>query len=75
MSVATRPAPLTILVRLVKPTPLSSPKQQIPFSKPNGKSLFFEKTEIDAWLLQNKNQSDSQIENLATEYINKSRKK
>ncbi|RXG21128.1 helix-turn-helix transcriptional regulator [Leeuwenhoekiella aequorea] len=47
----------------------------IPFSKPNGKSLFFEKTEIDAWLLQNKNQSDSQIENLATEYINKSRKK
>ncbi len=46
----------------------------IPFSKPNGKSLFFEKTEIDAWLLQNKSQSESQIEDKANDYINNSRK-
>ena len=44
------------------------------YSKPNGKSLFFEKSEIDAWLLQNKSQSISQIENKALDYVN-SRKK
>jgi excisionase family DNA binding protein len=27
---------------------------QIPYSKPNGKSLFFDKDEIDQWLLRNK---------------------
>lgn len=47
----------------------------IPFSKPNGKTLFFEKSEIDKWLLQNKSQSISQIESEAYDYINKSRKK
>lgn len=46
----------------------------IPFSKPNGKTLFFEKSEIDTWLLQNKSQSISQIEDKAQDYIN-SRKK
>lgn len=46
----------------------------IPFSKPNGKTLFFEKSEIDTWLLQNKSQSISQIEGKAHDYIN-SRKK
>ncbi|WP_299154252.1 helix-turn-helix domain-containing protein [uncultured Christiangramia sp.] len=46
----------------------------IPFSKPNGKTLFFEKSEIDTWLLQNKSQSVSQIEDKAHDYIN-SRKK
>lgn len=46
----------------------------IPFSKPNGKTLFFEKTEIDEWLLQNKNQSNSQIENKAHDYINSKNK-
>lgn len=47
----------------------------IPFSKPNGKTFFFEKSEIDSWLLQNKSQSISQIEDSAHQYINKSRKK
>lgn len=47
----------------------------IPFSKPNGKTLFFEKSEIDAWLLQNKSQSISQIEQQANDYVNNSRKK
>lgn len=47
----------------------------LPYSKPNGKTLFFEKSEIDEWLLQNKSQSISQIENKAHDYINNSRKK
>ncbi|MGO3184466.1 MAG: helix-turn-helix transcriptional regulator [Aequorivita sp.] len=47
----------------------------IPFSKPNGKTLFFEKSEIDAWLLQNKSKSISQINDQAQDYINNSRKK
>lgn len=46
----------------------------IPFSKPNGKTLFFEKTEIDEWLLRNKSQSVSQIEDKAKKYINSTRK-
>lgn len=47
----------------------------LPFSKPNGKILFFEKSEIDAWLLQNKSKSISQIEDQASNYVNNSRKK
>ncbi|UAB82866.1 helix-turn-helix domain-containing protein [Zunongwangia sp. SCSIO 43204] len=46
----------------------------IPFSKPNGKTLFFEKSEIDSWLLQNKSQSESQIEDKAKDYINTRKK-
>lgn len=47
----------------------------LPYSKPNGKTLFFVKAEIDAWLLQNKSKSISQIEDQANDYINNSRKK
>jgi len=49
-------------------------KNIIPYSKPNGKTLFFEKKEIDKWLLQNKSQSHSQIEDKAKEYINSKKK-
>ena len=47
----------------------------LPYSKPNGKTLFFQKSEIDSWLLQNKSRSISQIEDQANDYVNKSRKK
>lgn len=47
----------------------------LPYSKPNGKTLFFVKAEIDSWLLQNKSKSISQIEDEANDYVNKSRKK
>ena len=43
-------------------------KSIIPYSKPNGKTLFFQKNEIDEWLLQNKSFSISQIEKRATDY-------
>jgi len=43
-------------------------KSIIPYSKPNGKTLFFQKKEIDEWLLQNKSNSVFQIEQKAIEY-------
>jgi putative excisionase len=39
----------------------------IPFSKPNGKVLFFEKKKIDEWLLKNPSKSFSEIEREAIE--------
>jgi len=43
----------------------------IPFSKPNGKVLFFERKLIDAWLLQNKEKSNDEIQREALEFISK----
>ncbi|AGA79728.1 helix-turn-helix transcriptional regulator [Echinicola vietnamensis] len=34
---------------------------KIPYSKPNGKMLFFEKKKIDEWLLQNSHKPESEI--------------
>lgn len=46
----------------------------LPYSKPNNRTLFFTKTEIDDWLMKNKSKSISQIEQEAASYTN-SRKK
>ena len=43
---------------------------KIPYSKPNGKSLFFEKSEVDAWLLQNKSKSIKDIKQRALTFVN-----
>ncbi|MFK7002040.1 helix-turn-helix domain-containing protein [Flavobacterium oreochromis] len=40
----------------------------IPFSKPNGKTLFFEKVEVDKFLLKNKSVSISDIKDKAIQY-------
>ncbi|MEK6451047.1 MULTISPECIES: helix-turn-helix transcriptional regulator [unclassified Myroides] len=48
---------------------------KIPFYKPNGKILYFDRVEINAWLRQNKSQSISQIEQQALDYSFKNRKK
>jgi prophage regulatory protein len=45
-------------------------KNIIPYSKPNGKTLFFQKKEIDTFLLQNKSASVSQLEQKAYNYTN-----
>ena len=45
-------------------------KNVIPYSKPNGKTLFFQKKEIDNWLLQNKSKPQSQIDKEAINYVN-----
>jgi|SRR5690554_1698437 len=47
---------------------------EIPYYKPQGKMLFFDREEIDQWLRQNKSQSKAQIENKALDYFFKSKK-
>lgn len=47
---------------------------KIPYSKPNGKYLFFEKAEIDQWLLKNKSLSNDQIQEKSREYIIKKKR-
>ena len=40
----------------------------LPFSKPNGKILFFDKSKIDEWLLSNSSKSNNEIEQEAIEF-------
>lgn len=46
----------------------------LPFSKPNGKQLFFSKERVDEWLLSNSASSDSEIKAHAEMYIMKNKK-
>lgn len=46
---------------------LSSLKK-IPSYKPNGKKLFFSRVELDGWLLQNRQETDCEIETVAANY-------
>lgn len=41
----------------------------IPYSKPNGKTLFFETSKIDNWLKSNYSKSDSEITQEAQNYV------
>lgn len=41
-------------------------KGNIPFYRPNGKHLYFNKEEIDAWLLRNRSKTNEEIENEIT---------
>lgn len=43
----------------------------IPAYKPNGKKLYFNRRELDAWLLSNKQASTSEIELEANDYLMK----
>lgn len=47
----------------------------IPYSKPNGKTLFFEKSKIDQWLKSNYSKSNTEIEQQAVDYIHIHKKK
>ena len=40
----------------------------IPSYKPNGKKLYFNRIELDSWLLSNKQVSTTEIEQQASEY-------
>ena len=42
---------------------------QIPCYKPNGKRLFFNREELEQWMLQNRNQTQDEIEQLAANYV------
>lgn len=41
----------------------------IPHYKPNGKKIYFKRTEIDNWLLSNRSASTSEIEQQAANYL------
>lgn len=41
----------------------------IPSYKPNGKKLYYNRKEIDAWLLSNKQDSSDEIDQQANEYL------
>lgn len=47
---------------------------EIPFYKPNGKSIFFKRSEIDTWVFRNKIRSHDELEQIADERM-KHRKK
>jgi excisionase family DNA binding protein len=42
---------------------------KIPFSKPNGKTIFFDREKLDAWLLSNSTTSEEEKEAKAATYI------
>ncbi|SHJ88204.1 transcriptional regulator, AlpA family [Arenibacter nanhaiticus] len=44
-------------------------QNKIPHSKPNGKVIFFDKEELDNWLLLNKQKAINQIEVVASNYL------
>jgi excisionase family DNA binding protein len=41
----------------------------IPYYKPFGKTIFFKKSEIEEWLLQNRQKPAFEIENEANDYL------
>ena len=43
----------------------------ISFYKPNGKKIYFNRKELDAWLLRNRNSSKDEIEQEAANYLMK----
>lgn len=48
--------------------------RKLSYSKPNGGALFFKKSDIDKYMLQNYNKSVEQLEDEAFNYINSTRK-
>jgi len=43
--------------------------KQIPHYKPRGKNVFFERKELDKWLLQNRQATKAEIEQAAIDYV------
>lgn len=42
--------------------------QQIPYYKPNGKMVYFNKSELESWMMQNRVASDEELQNEAANY-------
>jgi excisionase family DNA binding protein len=49
--------------------------KQIPHYKPRGKQVYFEKRELDKWLLQNRQTTKAEIEQATTNYVVKGGKR
>lgn len=45
-------------------------QNQLPFYRPNGKQIYFKKSEIDEWLLRNPSKTNKQIEEEAIKILN-----
>ncbi|MEX0966743.1 MAG: helix-turn-helix domain-containing protein [Bacteroidia bacterium] len=41
----------------------------IPHYKPNGKKLYFKKSELESWLLRNRNSTQDEIDQKAADYL------
>ena len=41
----------------------------IPYYKPNGKQVYFDRAEIEAWMKQNRVATTDEIEQMATNYV------
>lgn len=48
-------------------------RNQIPFSKPSGKVLFFERTKIDEWLVSNPSTTQDEMQTIAANHLVKSK--
>jgi len=48
--------------------------KEIPFYKPNGKTIFFEREELENWLLRNRAKTKSEIEEDAINYVTLNKK-
>jgi excisionase family DNA binding protein len=46
--------------------------KQISYFKPNGKLLYFSKSDLNNWIFRNRNRSKAELEQEATEYLSKS---
>lgn len=43
--------------------------KQIPYYRPNGKQIYFDRIEIEAWMKQNRVATESEVEQKAANYI------
>ncbi|HAC22943.1 MAG TPA: hypothetical protein DCF91_12780 [Porphyromonadaceae bacterium] len=50
-------------------------KQQIPFYKPGGKQMYFDRAEVENWLKQNKVSTIEEIDHKATTFVTTRAKK
>jgi len=49
-------------------------KNQIPYYKPSGKLLFFEKAELTKWLLSKRSMTDSELKEDINKFIQKNKR-
>jgi len=49
--------------------------KEIPHYKPRGKQVYFDKRELDKWLLQNRQKTKAEIEQAAIDYVVKGGKR
>ena len=50
-------------------------RKEIPHYKPRGKQVYFERRELDKWLLQNRQTTKAEIEQAANDYVMKGGKR